>query len=217
MKKSLLSLLVLGALSTVSAWINGVNMPWNNCGNDFGVSFNSGVYNEAFSRYSQAGANTVRVWVHYNANKQLGLYDSTGKFKTLPSGFYNDIKSMLTMAKNRNLKVILTMFSFECVNFDNCLWMMKDQSKSDSYINNGLNPLLTFISNNGLKGQVQAIEIFNEPEWMIEGGEGVKRKTDLGSVQNFIRKANKAITSKGFLATVGSASLKWSCSCGPAC
>ena len=69
MKIALIGLLILGAVSTVQAWINGVNMPWNHCGNDFGVSFDYNVYNEGFSRYRAAGANSVRVWVHYDANK----------------------------------------------------------------------------------------------------------------------------------------------------
>jgi hypothetical protein len=73
------------------------------------------------------------------------------------------------------------MFSFECVNYDDCLWMIKDSGKSDSYINNGLIPLLNYISYHGYKDQIQAIEIFNEPEWMIEGGSGVTRTTDLAS------------------------------------
>ncbi len=49
------------------------------------------------------------------------------------------------------------------------------------------------------------------------GGSGVKRTTDLGSVQAFVSKVNKVITGKGYLATVGSASLKWSCNCGKWC
>jgi len=173
-------------------------MPWNQCGNDFGVGYSSSTFNEAFSRYSSAGANSVRVWVHYDANKQYSLYDSSGYFKTLSSGFLNDIKSMLSLARSKGLKVVLTMFSFECVNFDNCLWMMKDSKKADSYINNGLIPLLNFISSNGLKDSVLAFESFNEPEWMIEGGSGVNRRTDLGSVQNFIKKFNSAVTGRGF-------------------
>jgi hypothetical protein len=192
-------------------------MQWNYCGNDFGVSFDYNIFNEAFSRYSSAGANSVRVWVHFDANKQLSLYDQSGMFKTLPTQFYNDIKGMLQLAKSKGLKVVLTMFSFECVNFDNCLWMMKDNAKSDSYINNGLVPLLNFISSNGLRDTVLAFESFNEPEWMIEGGSGVKRRTDLGSVQNFVRKFNSAVTSRGFQATVGSAGLKWTCGCGQWC
>jgi hypothetical protein len=124
---------------------------------------------------------------------------------------------MLTIAKGTGLKVVLTMFSFECVNFDNCLWMMKDSGKSDSYLNNGLIPLLNFINYNCLKDQIEAIEIFNEPEWMITGGSGVHRTTDLSSVQTFVRKVNQAVTSRGYLATVGSAGLKWTCNCGHWC
>jgi hypothetical protein len=69
MRSALIALLFMGAVSTVQGWINGLNMPWNHCGNDFGVFFDWNVFNEAFSRYQSAGANTVRVWVHYDANK----------------------------------------------------------------------------------------------------------------------------------------------------
>jgi len=75
--------------------------------------------------------------------------------------------------------------------------MMKDFGKSDSYINNGLIPLLNYINYHGLKDTIQAVEIFNEPEWMIEGGP-VRRTTDLGSVQTFVKKVNQAITSRGY-------------------
>lgn len=69
MRSALIALLIMGAVSTVHGWINGLNMPWNQCGNDYGVNFNWNVFNEAFSRYKAAGANSVRVWVHYDANK----------------------------------------------------------------------------------------------------------------------------------------------------
>ncbi len=50
---------------------------------------------------------------------------------------------MLSNARDKGLQIILTLFSFECVNFDNCLWMIKDLKKGDSYIQNGLSPLLS--------------------------------------------------------------------------
>lgn len=56
-------------------------MPWNNCGNDFGVNYNSKIFDEALYRYASSGANSVRVWVHFDANKELKLYDSNGFFK----------------------------------------------------------------------------------------------------------------------------------------
>jgi hypothetical protein len=95
--------------------------------------------------------------------------------------------------------------------------MMKDSSKSQAYVDNGLSPLLDFIRNNGWSSHVHAIEMFNEPEWMIEGGSGVTRTTELSVVQNFISKCNSIIKDKGFKATVGSASLKWSCTMGHWC
>ena len=80
------TVLVFLLFSTLAAsWMNGVNMPWNHCGNDFGVSFDYNVFNEAFTRYGKAQAGYVRVWVHYDANKQLQLFDQYGYFKTLPN------------------------------------------------------------------------------------------------------------------------------------
>jgi hypothetical protein len=52
---------------------------------------------------------------------------------------------------------------------------------------------------------------------MITGSNGVQRITDLSSVQTFVWKLNQAVTSRGFLATVGSGGLKWTCKCGYWC
>ena len=76
------------------------------------------------------------------------------------------------------------MFSFECVNNDNCYNMISDPAKQDAYINNGLKPFLAWIENKGFKDQVSALELFNEPEWMVEkGSSGVKRNVGLDKVQ----------------------------------
>jgi hypothetical protein len=96
--------------------------------------------------------------------------------------------------------------------------MMKGANgDSFAYIKNGLQPFIKFIKDNGFSDQISAIELFNEPEWMINGGSGVTGKIDLKSVQTFTTKVNKVITDAGFKATVGSASLKFSCKCGKWC
>lgn len=51
---------------------------------------------------------------------------------------------------------------------------------------------------------------------MIEGG-GVSRRIDLSLVQRFTKQANTVIRNNGFKATVGSASLKWTCNSGHGC
>lgn len=86
----------------------------------------------------------------------------------------DDAKDNLELYKSKGLKAIFTMFSFECPNNDNCLGMMTGPARTDAYINNGLKPFLNLLKQ--YKDQVYAIEMFNEPEWMIEGGSGVNRK-----------------------------------------
>lgn len=198
-----------------SVWINGLNMPWDQCGNDWGVSYSHSKFDSHLSKYHNSGATTVRQWIHYDGNKQLSLYDSSGKFKPLSSKFLADAEDNLKLYRSRNLKAIFTLFSFECVNFNNCEGMMLDSNKQAAYINNGLKPLLDLFKR--YKAQVYAIELFNEPEWMVTGGTGVHRTTHLSNVQNFTKAVNHEITKAGFKATVGSASLKWSCTKGHWC
>lgn len=69
-----------------------------------------------------------------------------------------------------------------------------------------------------MEDAVYAIEMFNEPEWMIEtSSSATVTKISLDKVQNFTTQCNKVIVDNGFKATVGSASLKWSCKTGHWC
>ena len=101
----------------------------------------------AFTKYKIDGANAVRVWIFFNGDKSFQLYDSSGHFKALPNKFYDDLKYVLDLAKSNSLKIHFTLFSFECVNINNCRSMITDSSKSESFINNGLKPILSFIKN----------------------------------------------------------------------
>jgi hypothetical protein len=106
--------------------------------------------------------------------------------------------------------------------------MIADSNKQTPFINNALGPILDHFNNNGLAQHVYAIELFNEPEHMIVDNilmEGVpsrnkvqgSNKIPLQKVQEFATKVNNLVTSKGFKATIGSVSLKYSCSCGWGC
>lgn len=67
-------------------------------------------------------------------------------------------------------------------------------------------------------GQVYAVEMFNEPEWMIDKkSSATKAKISLTDAQKFVAACNSVITANGFKATIGSASLKWSCKQGKGC
>jgi hypothetical protein len=82
-------------ISNSYQWYNGLNMPWNNCGNDFGNNINEAVYKAAFQKYHNSGANSVRVWIFYDGAKSMSLYDTNGHFKTLSSNFYKDLGVVL--------------------------------------------------------------------------------------------------------------------------
>ena len=124
---------------------------------------------------------------------------------------------MLSKAKALKIKIFFTLFSFECANNGNCHEMITDAAKTDSYLTKGLSPLLTHLKSKGYDNDIYAFEILNEPEWMVTGEAGINNKINLKALQSFVKKANHLIVEKGFKATVGSASLKWSCNCGPGC
>lgn len=46
--------------AAASSWTNGLNMPWGNCGNDWGVAYDSGLFEKSFRKYKDSGADTVR-------------------------------------------------------------------------------------------------------------------------------------------------------------
>ena len=62
----LVSLLV----GMATAFLNGVNMPWNQCGNDYGQGlFDRSSFENAFGKYQNDGSNLVRLFIHYNGCK----------------------------------------------------------------------------------------------------------------------------------------------------
>lgn len=136
----------------------------------------------------------------------------------MPQKFYDDMTDNLSLVKKHNLRVQLTLFSFECADVDNCFNLINDDEKQGFYIKNGLLPLLDHIKTSGYADQIFAISLFNEPEWMIDGTGGqVQQKVDLDKLQSFMKTVNDHVTSAGFQATVDSASLKWACTKGKWC
>lgn len=165
------------ALVGGTKWVNGMNMPWKSCGNDWGVDYNHNSWADLFQRYHSADANTVRQWIHFDGNKSISLFDMHGYFKPLSTKFLQDAEDNLKLYKDNKMQAIFTLFSFECVNNDNCEHMITQKASSDAYIKNGLKPLLDLFKK--YRNQIYAIELFNEPEWMITGGEGVHRQISL--------------------------------------
>jgi len=129
------------------------------------------------------------------------VFDSNGYFLTPTSQFLSDLGTMLTLAGNNGIKVLISLFSFECANNVECHNMITDPNKNTPFINNALTTILDYINNNGLSSHVFAFEMFNEPEHMIisdlSGNIGASVSDDvkipLAQVQSFSSKCNSVI------------------------
>lgn len=192
-------------------------MPWNQCGNDYGLGmFDSSAFQQRFSKYADDGSNFVRLFVHFDGCKQYQHWDEDGSFKPLGDDFLTDFVSMLEIAKSNNLQILPSLWSFECVDCDACRAMLQDSEKTYSYVKNGIGPLLSYVKLQGYTDQIYAWEIINEPEWTIEGGP-VSHTVSLSEMQEFMKTVVRGIRGEGALATIGSASLKWTCNQGNGC
>ncbi|WP_103068673.1 T9SS type A sorting domain-containing protein [Aquimarina sediminis] len=189
-------------------FVNGMNLAWVNYGRDIGVSpASSDIYYrpdlekfiEAMNFVEEQGGNMIRWWYHTNGATNP-VFDTDKKVKPNPSFFHDDVKAILDLAEERELKVQICLWSFD---------MLKDQwgvdtiankniltqdEYMDSYINNALLPLVNFI---GDHPALFAWEIFNEPEGMTNKyashWEGFKERVTMSDIQRFINRTAGAI------------------------
>lgn len=201
-----------GQTAVDSLWLNGINLPWIDFGQDFGGGSNSlpEMY-KAFARFQGAGINSVRIWIHCDGRRNP-VFDEPGGFVTgLPEGFIEDFHAMLDAAWLHGIKVMPVLWSFD---------MVKDRSQEEfatagvqnkllldddyleSYIENALLPILERCDGHPA---LLAWEICNEPEWMVEN-----LGIPLLRVQRFHARIAAAIHEHGSRpVTTGAASIKW--------
>lgn len=196
----------------ISSFAVGINMPWNNFGYDFGDSFNYSAFMQAFKKYSEAGINAVRVWVHPDGRGGL-TFAADGSVSGIKSGFTADFVQMLKLAKDYSLYILPSLWSFDMVKDYSTVGgglhgdIIKDQSKTQSYINNALIPLLNAVKASAYSDRIFAWEICNEPEWIPQEDTSVTK----ADVQRFHAMIAAAIHNNDsrWKVTTGSASLKW--------
>ena len=66
-----IAVLMMNTQEAQAGFISGLNMPWGQCGNDFGVAYSADDFEARMSKYEKSGAETFRYWIHFDANKQL--------------------------------------------------------------------------------------------------------------------------------------------------
>jgi len=204
------SALAAPSASLATAWFNGVNIPWNQFGYDIGCNAFDSNWFESFFKQAQANhVNVARFWVHCDGRCSPN-FDSSGSVTGLSSTFISDLTKLVDMAASYNVVLVISLWSFDMFKGAPGLHpdLVTDSSKSQSYINNALYPILSAL---GTRPNI-IWEVMNEPEWAINDTPcSLTTCCTLSQMQRFHGMVAEAIHQKapGQIVTTGSACLKW--------
>ena len=233
MKKLLLFILFLFVCYTQSIaqlinyngkiyFINGVNIPWNHYSQDFGIHYQTGAqydstwFETAFTQFESSGINCARFWLHTDGATSPE-FDSSGYVTGLDSNFFSNLDDLFNRALRHHVMLIPSIWDFNMTNNDYALGiyggmhasLIQDTSKTKSYINNVLVPMVQRYAN---QCNLLAWEIINEPEWAmnVPSGGTTTQVVSSSEMQRFVGMLAEAIhqhSSK--MVTVGSATLRY--------
>jgi len=179
-------------------FLSGTNLAWLSFAQDIGAGktdLNS--FADIFLSIHDNGGNAVRWWLHTDGTATPQFNDSgfvVGPGKTSIS----DMKKVLDLAWEREVGVILTLWSFDMLRanknpvvLNRNMKLLTDTNYTRAYINNSLIPMV-----DSLKGHpaIIAWEIFNEPEGMSnEYGWNDIKHVPMSAIQRFVNLCAGAI------------------------
>ncbi|MDX2008025.1 MAG: cellulase family glycosylhydrolase, partial [Meiothermus sp.] len=145
-------------------YLNGINVPWNNFGADFGCRYDERYFERMFRELRQYGVNSVRVWLHIDGRCQPVFAE--GMTVGLTSRFYEHFDDFLARAQRYNIAVMPVLWSFD-MTYQQTLRspLITDVAKTNSYIEKALIPM---VKRYATHKALLAWEIINEPEWSIK-------------------------------------------------
>ena len=172
----------------------------------------------------------VRWWLFSDGRAGL-KFDANGFVTGLDETFNRDFDEMIRVARSSRVYLVPVLFDFlmggEAGNVDGVQIfgradLITNQAKRQSLLNNAIAPLFDKLSS---VNEVIAIDLFNEPEWLLLGSEipnlEAKRPPEirqggvvaLDTMKSFFREIRALYEKKGLsgkhLLTVGSASPRW--------
>jgi hypothetical protein len=198
-------------------WFNGANVPWKNFGADIGGPSPMDVqwFQQFFAKCKANHINSARFWLHCDG-RATPQFNADGSVKGLSSTFLSDLTNLANMAKQNEVVLMITLWSFDMFKGSPGLHadLVSDQSKTTSYIQNALNPILKALA--GFDNVIY--EVMNEPEWaIVETPGNTKVTVPLTQMQRFHGMIAEAVHNAKGVVTTGSSSLKWnSIKVGPA-
>ncbi|MCU0430610.1 MAG: discoidin domain-containing protein, partial [Cytophagaceae bacterium] len=178
-------------------FMSGMNIAWQDFANDVGdTPINAQQWATILDNVKNAGGNTIRWWLYTNASRAPKF--TNGLVSGLGTQSVNNIRTVLDLAQERNMVVILCLFSFDLlqngqymINVNNNYRMLTTDEGMMACIDNCIVPTVTQI---GLHPAIACWEIFNEPEGMLQnGGWTSVRLSSRYYYQRFINRAAGAI------------------------
>lgn len=179
-------------------FLNGTNLAWLSFAQDIGAGktdLNS--FADIFLTIHDNGGNAVRWWLHTDGTATPQFNDS-GYVVGPGKSTISDLKKVLDLAWEREIGVILTLWSFDMLRknqnpvvLDRNMKLLTDTAYTRAYINNSLIPMV-----DSLKGHpgIIAWEIFNEPEGMSnEFGWSTTNHVPMSTIQRFVNLCAGAI------------------------
>ena len=178
------------------AFCSGMNIAWNNFGNDVGdTPIDSNHFKKLLDDVKSAGGNTVRWWLFTNASTAPKF--TNGLVSGLGTQSILNIKKVLDLASQRKMTVILCLFSFDLlqttqygVNAYNNKQMLTTDAGVNACVSKCIVPLVTAI---GAHSGINCWEIFNEPEGMLPDGGWTNERISMFDIQRFVNRAAGAI------------------------
>ena len=200
-------------------FLNGVNMPWNEFGWDFGehddwgYGYDSTYFENTFIELEEHGVNSVRMWIHCDGRANPN-FDEDGFVTGLDNGMLEQLDDFVKRANAHNLMVIFTLWSHDMLEdytkdagqyAGDHKDLVLDKSKRASYIDNALIPIIQNLNHHC---NILAWEVFSEPEWCMKilGGGYTKQTVVAEDMQIFIGECIAAIrANSSHQVTIGSA------------
>ena len=160
-------------------YINGLNVPWNKFGGDFGNHelwgslYESAWFENMFKECQANGVNVVRMWIHCDgrANPE---FDEKGYCIGFDPDFFMDLDDLFRIAQKYEVMVMPCLWSFDMCKDSresagefagNHQDLLTDSLKMESYLQKCFIPLVKRYAN---QCNLFAWEICNEPEWALD-------------------------------------------------
>ncbi len=197
-------------------WINGANTPWHHW-NDFGGDFDAAWWDAHFRALRAGGINATRIWISCSGSTAIPI-KADGRVAGASPAHWRDLDRLFAIAAAHRVYVMATLLSYDHLK-DNHRdyrrwrrWLGSDRA-IDSYVDAYLVP---FLDRYGRSPWLWAIDLINEPEWVVDNAECGRIPWE--RLQAYFARAARAIhRHSAVLVTVGMAMPKYASDTGARC